>query len=172
METPIQAAPKKSNTGLIIGIVVVVLLCCCCVVVLIVGYSAVTIMGPLVGRTFSSINNSLLTPMPALPNGRATPDLSGIPTIPPDLIPQGGKGDDIQRASAWGYVVVAAATDGCSYNPKSASTTIKVTQEPDSKGVWKEAWTVTCDDSSKKVYNVTFTPSAGGSTDITVTSGQ
>jgi hypothetical protein len=25
-------APKKSNTGLIIGIVVVVLLCCCCVV--------------------------------------------------------------------------------------------------------------------------------------------
>jgi hypothetical protein len=24
-------APKKSNTGLIIGVVVVVLLCCCCI---------------------------------------------------------------------------------------------------------------------------------------------
>jgi hypothetical protein len=29
---PMSAQPKKSNTGLIIGIVVVVLLCCCCVV--------------------------------------------------------------------------------------------------------------------------------------------
>ena len=28
--TPPTEAPKKSNTGLIIGIVVVVLLCCCC----------------------------------------------------------------------------------------------------------------------------------------------
>ena len=28
---PLPAQPKKSNTGLIIGIVVVVLLCCCCV---------------------------------------------------------------------------------------------------------------------------------------------
>jgi hypothetical protein len=27
---PIPVTPKKSNTGLIIGIVVVVLLCCCC----------------------------------------------------------------------------------------------------------------------------------------------
>jgi hypothetical protein len=30
-EMPVSPeAPKKSNTGLIIGIVVVVLLCCCC----------------------------------------------------------------------------------------------------------------------------------------------
>jgi hypothetical protein len=168
METPIQVEPKKSNTGLIIGIVVVVLLCCCCLIVI----GVLTLMGPVVGKVFSSINNSLLTPMPAFPDVPVTPGLSGIPTISSDLIPQGGKGDDIQRASAWGYVVVAAATDGCSYNPKSATTKIKVIQEPDSKGVWKEAWTVTCDDSSQKVYNVTFTPSAGGSTDITVTSGQ
>jgi len=28
---PMPGQPKKSNTGLIIGIVVVVLLCCCCV---------------------------------------------------------------------------------------------------------------------------------------------
>ena len=31
-ETPVMPeTPKKSNTGLIIGIVVAVLLCCCCV---------------------------------------------------------------------------------------------------------------------------------------------
>jgi hypothetical protein len=30
--TPLPEAPKKSNTGLIIGIVVAVVLCCCCVV--------------------------------------------------------------------------------------------------------------------------------------------
>jgi hypothetical protein len=31
MPAPDQPAPKKSNTGLIIGIVVVLLLCCCCI---------------------------------------------------------------------------------------------------------------------------------------------
>jgi LPS O-antigen subunit length determinant protein (WzzB/FepE family) len=37
IETPVAPeAPKKSNTGLIIGIVVgVVILCCCCAVVII-----------------------------------------------------------------------------------------------------------------------------------------
>ena len=38
---PVPAPAKKSNTGLIIGIVVVVLLCCCCVAA-IVGYYAYT----------------------------------------------------------------------------------------------------------------------------------
>lgn len=31
IQSPIPDAPKKSNTGLIIGIVVAVVLCCCCV---------------------------------------------------------------------------------------------------------------------------------------------
>ena len=39
---PVPAPAKKSNTGLIIGIVVVVLLCCCCVLA-IGGYYAYTI---------------------------------------------------------------------------------------------------------------------------------
>ncbi len=29
--TPMPEAPKKSNTGLIIGIVAAVVLCCCCI---------------------------------------------------------------------------------------------------------------------------------------------
>jgi Flp pilus assembly pilin Flp len=171
METPIQAEPQKSNTGSMIGIgaiVVVVLLCCCVVVVI----AVLMLLGPSVGKVFSSINEGLTTPMPAFPIAPATPDLSGVPTISPDVIPKGGKGDEFQRTIAWGYVLIAAGTDGCSYNLKALDTKIKVIQEADSKGVWKEAWTVTCDDGSQKAYNVTFTPSAGGGTDITVTSGQ
>ena len=151
-----------------IGAIVVVLLLCCCVVVVI---AALTIMGPAVGKVFSTINSNqkFLTPMPGFPT--LSPD-STFPQSPSDLIPQGGRGDEIVRASAWGYVIAAGALDGCSYNPKAADATIKVTQEPDSDGIWKEEWTVACDDGSKKPYNVTFTPSASGGTDIKVTSGQ
>ena len=170
METPIQVEPKKSNTGLIIGIVVVVLLCCCCLIVI----GLLTLMGPMVGKVFSSINNSLLTPVPVLPGGvvPATPDLSGIPTISSDQIPQGGKSDQFSRILAWSKVLIAASTNGCGYNLKPSDTQIKVTQEADSKGVWKEQWTVVCDDGTKKPYDITFTPDASGVTDIVVTAGQ
>jgi hypothetical protein len=171
IETPNQDEPKKSNTGMMLGIgaIVVVLLVCCCAIIVI---AALTIMGPAVGKVFSSINNSLTTPFPDQPSLSSTPDLSGVPTFSSDLIPQGGRGDEVIRASAWAYVLLATSTDGCSFNPKASDTTIKVTQEPDSDGVWKEEWTVACDDGSKKPYTVTFTPSASGGTDIKVTSGK
>jgi hypothetical protein len=170
IETPNQAEPKKSNTGLMIGIggiVVVVLLCCCAAVVI----AAVTIMGPKVGTIFSTITTELTTPTPDSPPVPATPDLSKIPSVPSDLIPQGGHGDEVLRASAWGYVLIAASLDGCT-NPSAADTKIRVIQEPDSTGVWKEEWTAACDSGSKKAYNVTFTPSTGGGTDIAVTSSR
>ena len=52
-----QPEPKKSGiaTWLIILIVVVVLCCCLAVIVI----AAVTIMGPVVGNVFSTINQSL-----------------------------------------------------------------------------------------------------------------
>lgn len=168
METPIQAEPKKSNTGLIIGIVVVVVLCCCCVALI----GGLAIAGPTIGKTFSSVNKDLKPGISDFPT--LSPD--DFPTISPDatmpslsdIVPNGGKGDDSQRASAWAYVIVATATDGCSYNPKASATTIKVTQEADSSGVWAEEWTVTCDDGTKKPYTVTFTPGASGTTEIKV----
>lgn len=176
MEPSLQPEPQKSNKGLMIGvggIAIVVLLCCCLSIVVI---AALTIMGPVIGNVFSSINNSLLTPsVPDFSNLPATPDLSDIPTLssnPSDLVPQGGKGDEIQRASAWAQVILSTSLDGCSYNPTPSDTKIEVTQEPDSSGVWKEQWTVVCDDGSKKPYDVTFTPTAGGGADINVTSGQ
>ena len=176
MEPAFPPEPQKSNKGLMIGvggIAIVVLLCCCCAIVVI---AALSIMGPVVGNVFSSINDSLLTPsVPDFSNLPATPDLSDIPTIPAnpsDLVPQGGRGDEILRASAWAQVILTTSLEGCSYNPNPSDTQIEVTQEPDSSGAWEEQWTVVCDDGAKKPYNVTFKPSAGGNTEINVTSGQ
>lgn len=33
--TPMPEAPKKNNTGLIIGIVVAIVLCCCCALIVV-----------------------------------------------------------------------------------------------------------------------------------------
>ena len=176
MEPSFQPEPQKSNKGLMIGvggIAIVVLLCCCLAIVVI---AAMTIMGPVIGNVFSTINNSLLTPsVPDFSTLPATPDISDIPTLSSDvsdLIPQGGRGDEILRASAWAQVILSTSLEGCSYNPNASDTQIEVTQEPDSSGVWEEQWAVTCDDGSTKPYNVTFTPTTGGSAEINVTSGQ
>jgi len=171
METTPQPTPKKSNTGMILGvgaIAVVVLLCCCSLAVI----GILTMMGPAIGRTFSSINNSLMTPNfpDDFPDDFPTPDFD-MPDGSFQNIPEGGRGDEILRASAWGYVVIAATLDNCTFTPQASDTRIEVTQEPDASGEWKEEWTVTCDDGSEKPYDVTFTPSAGGGTDVSVTSG-
>ena len=63
METSVQVEPKKTNTGLIIiGIIVAVVVCCCLTAVIV--FAVVTIMGPLVGDVYSTINSSLSTPIP------------------------------------------------------------------------------------------------------------
>jgi hypothetical protein len=169
METPapVQAEPKKSNTGLIIGIVVVILLCCCCLTLLVGGYMA-----------RSQFSNGLS----GFGSYGATPDLgsgssngaafgSGITTNLPG-IPSGGRGDDSARTVAWGQVVIAATTDGCmTTNPDATATQIKVTQDPDGSGVWQEDWTIPCGDGSSKTYALTFTPGANDITDVKVNSG-
>lgn len=180
-ETPIQPvyepAPKKTNTGLIIGIAATAVLCCCCV--LGAGFLALTVMGPAVNNVFSTINEDLLTPaapdsedFPALPT-----DEYGLPQIPEspygydNFIPQGGLGDEILRADTWVNVLTAAALSGCAASDPS-KTTIEVIQQPNSEGMWKEKWTVTCDGGAKKSFDVTFTPSAQGGTNIDVTSSK
>jgi hypothetical protein len=157
--TPVQQ-PKKSNTGMIIAIVVVVLLCCCCLVVAGGGLY----LRSKTSNLFSSINQGLnSTPeIPSMPSGGsdATP---GMPSVPSNLVPQGGRGDDVQRATAWGYVVTSSALSGCNASDAS-KTTIEITSQPDSAGVWTEKWTVTCMDSSKTGFDVTFTPKNGTTT--------
>ncbi len=186
MENPVE--PKKSNTGMIIGIgaaVVLLLLCCCAIVIIIAG---LTMFGPAVGSTFSTINRDVMLTtipdtlpispdmtMPALPDfPTLSPDMT-LPAIPDfpdgvtDPIPTGGRGNDVERASAWSYVIVSAAFDGCTFSdPKASDFSITVKEEPNSDGVWVEEWTATCDGDTQKTYTVTFTPGAGGNTEIEV----
>jgi hypothetical protein len=161
--TPVEQ-PKKSNTGMIIGIVVAVLLCCCCLVIV----SVFLFMGPAVNNVYSSINEQLtaMPGVPSLPEGTLEPSM---PSVPSSMVPQGGLGDDLLRTNTWGYVVTVAAIDGCA-GPNAAETEITVTQEQDSDGVWKEQWVVACDGGKSVPVDVVFTPNATtGGTDIKVT---
>jgi hypothetical protein len=172
--------PKKSNTPLIIGIVVAVLLCCCCLIVAGGGFyltrratSAVNekltsmpdFLTSLPSDIMTSMPEDLTTPEPSSPG--ATESSPSDSTIPADTIPQGGLGDEIQRAQAWTYSVLAVVTSGCNV-PVAKDTKIEVTQQPDSAGVWKERWTVACDGASAVAVDVTFTPSSNGITDVKV----
>ncbi|PWH15082.1 MAG: hypothetical protein DDG60_06505 [Anaerolineae bacterium] len=157
-------APKKSNIGLMIGIAVAIVLCCCCLVV--GGFAALSIMGPLINNVYSTINQDLQTP--AVPGGEDQPNLPELPGDAEGLIPQGGLGDETLRADTWFNVVMAAAFSGCAATDPT-KTTIDVIQKPDAAGVWKEKWTVACDGGGSKSFEVTFTPSAQGGTDIEVT---
>jgi hypothetical protein len=165
------AQPKKSNMGIIIGVVVVVLLCCCCIVV---------IGGGLYVRSqtnniFSSINQqltempeSILTSMPDMTSEPTSPDATPMDlNLPADAVPQGGLGDDVQRAMAWTYSLAKVMMSGCTV-PVAKDTKIEVTQQPDSSGMWKERWTIACDGSASVPLDVTFTPAGNGVTDVVV----
>jgi len=52
-----QAEPKKSSFPVWVIIVIAIPVLCCCVAVVVI--AAVTIMGPVVGHVFSTINQSL-----------------------------------------------------------------------------------------------------------------
>ncbi len=159
MENPASTEPQKSNKGLMIGIgiAVAVLLCCCCLVV--ISVAAASLM-PLITQSSS--------PTPTYDS--EIPDLFTTPSSP--SIPEGGRGDLLLRTDTWGFVLIASATFDCSSNPSAADTTITITQQPDSLGIWEEEWTVPCDDGSKQAFDVTFTPSEGGGTDISVKAGE
>jgi hypothetical protein len=165
METPAQTEPKKSNTGLMvgIGIAVFLVLCCCCLVVI----GAVSFgMLPLVRSGPSSF------PTPAFDFDFETPDADSFNAPSSNqFVPEGGRGDLLLRTDTWGFVMIASSAFDCSDNPSAADTTITITQQPDALGIWEEEWTVTCDNGSKKAFDVTFTPSEGGGTDISVKAG-
>ncbi len=175
------AQPKKSNVGLIIGIVVAVLLCCCCIVVVAGGLY----MRSQVNNVYSSINEQLtalpenlpsvpeMTQEPSSPDATSEPGSSESPTspsdlgIPADAIPQGGLGDEVQRSQAWAFSMLTIMTSGCNV-PVAKDTTIEVTQQPDSSGMWKEQWTIACQGGSPVKVDVTYTPSSNGVTDVKV----
>src|SRR5688572_24832854 len=165
METPVQTEPKKSNKGLIIGVVIAVILALCCCCLAIIGAVGAAGMFPL--RSATSF------PTPAFDFDFETPDPDSFDAPSSNqLVPEGGRGDLLLRTDTWGFVMIASATFDCSDYPSAADTTITITQQPDSLGIWQEEWTVPCDDGSKKSFDVTFTPSEGGGTDISVKAGE
>ena len=192
--TPIDQ-PKKSNTRMIIIIVVVVLLCCCCVAVIAGGaymrsqtndvFSSInqqlnpTILAPSTGGGALATAEAMATAVAqgTLPVEMPTiPAMNDIPTVavPANInsaIPQGGLGNEILRADAWGYVITASVAKGCNATDAS-KTTIEVIQKPASNtSPWAEKWTVVCMDGSKASFDVSFVPDSTGAT-ISVTNSK
>lgn len=158
---PAPQPPKKSNMGVVLGVGAAIVLCCCC---LVVGGVVALMMGPIISNTYETINQDL----PSAPNEDENDEQApALPSDPGSLIPKGGLGDETLRADTWFNVVLSAAFANC---PASDPTKVRieVLQQPDSAGVWKEKWTVTCDNGGTKSFDVTFTPSAQGGTDIEV----
>src|SRR5687768_4933709 len=165
METPAQTEPKKSSTGLMIGIGIAIflVLCCCCLVVI----------GALAFGVFPLVRSESSLPTPAFDFDFETPDPDSFDAPSSNqLVPEGGRGDLLLRTDTWGFVMIASATFDCSDYPSAADTTITITQQPDALGIWEEEWTVPCDDGSEQSFDVTFTPSEGGGTDISVKAGE
>jgi hypothetical protein len=167
---------KKNYTVLIVVVVVAVLLCCCCLSVV----AALTLLGPTVGETFESIEEGIEQGVPyEMPAEGEDPFPHPFPSEGDeddgetyglsDYIPAGGLGDEVLRADTWFNVTFSAAMESCSIPADGAeNTTIDVIQDPDSAGVWVERWTVPCDEGSPKSFDITFTPSASGGTDISI----
>lgn len=181
VQPALEPAPKNTNIALIAGIAAVIILCCCCVIV--IGGYAVYSISSTVQETYSSFETFMTPGAPGFEEFPAIPEIPEIPTSEPgmpaipsipelpstfdDLIPQGGLGDDLLRTDTWVYVMAGAAMTGCTVTEPS-QTVIEVLAQPDSAGVWQEKWTVTCEDGSTKSFDVTFSPSAQGGTDISV----
>ena len=151
--TPSSEAPK-SNRNLIIGVVIAVVLCCCCVVTGAAGYYGYQayITAQQAVQQFDDIEiPNIPSDIPLDPNNRPTEF---------GEVPQGGLSDDTTRYSAWLSVQLVGMMSGCD-TPTAATTTISVVQEPDSNGIWVEAWNVDCGNGSFTSYNITFTPENG-----------
>lgn len=153
-QTPQESQPPqtpKSNRNLIIGVIVAIVLCCCCLVTALAGYygyQAYTAAQQTV-QEFQDLD--IPTDIPFDPN--QLPEGAGE-------APQGGLADESTRITAWLSLQIVGIISGCE-TPTVDGTTISVTQQPDSSGVWVEEWNVNCGNGSSQPFKVTFTPENG-----------
>ena len=156
--TPVEApATKKNNLPIIIGVAVAVILCCCCL--LAVGGYAYSRYAA--AKALSGINSQIPSGS-SVPGGSSAPSGSSGSTA--GTVPTGGLGDEITRTTAWGYALAAIVQKdptSCQM-PDAGSTTIDVTQKPDSSGAWQERWNVACGGSVTIPVDISFTPAGGG----------
>lgn len=157
-----QAQPKNNRT--IIIVVVALVLCCCCVVVGVGGYYGYQAYVA-TRQVVEDIQNIEIPEIPEIPTD--VPFVPGDPNSTPEIpfdtsgeVPTGGLADDQTRVFAWASVQLFGILSGCT-TPTVEGTTIKVIQEPDANGVWREEWNVNCGDGSFKAFPLTFTPENG-----------
>lgn len=159
MESPIEPTQNNSNRNIIIGVVVAVILCCCCVATAVAGYYGYQAYVA-AQTTFDELQNfEIPTGIPSDPNDPNSPTIP-IPSFDSNAAPQGGLTDDSTRVVAWSTVQLFAVLQDCA-TPTVDGTTISVTQQPDSSGIWMEEWSVNCGDGTTKPFDITFTPENG-----------
>jgi hypothetical protein len=130
---------------------VVVLLCCCLTILIAVGY---TYLGRTTEQTFEEVQETL--------ESQDAPDAQSFP----DSLEYAGLADSLLKSDTLALIETYENSQGCS---SVSLTTGVVTQYPDPNpgGVWQEMWTVdACGEAH--VYEITFTPSPGGGTDMSV----
>ena len=157
---------ESKNRNLIIGIVVAILLCCCCAATALVGYYSYQAYVQ-TQQAIQELQNFEIPEIPTMvPFDPSNPGSEDEDFAIPEFdfsgeeLPEGGLTDDNTRFTAWLSVQIIASVSGCA-NPTAQGTSISVTQQPDSNGVWVEEWNVNCGDGTSKPYNVTFTPQSG-----------
>ncbi|MCZ2126200.1 MAG: hypothetical protein LC099_00305 [Anaerolineales bacterium] len=170
------SAPPKNNRALIIVVVAVVLLCCCCVTAIggYYGYKGY-VAAKQAKEDFQNFKMPDGTPfIPSMPGGPSDPDNPNNPDNPDtqnynfdEFAPKGGRADDVTRITAWTIVQFGGLLSGCTA-PTVDGTTISVTQEPDSSGVWREDWNVNCGDNTTKMFHLKFTPQDDGMTNVEI----
>lgn len=146
---------KNKTLLIVIGLV---LLCCC---VLVIGGF---VLAPIVQKYLNNASSGLQNFNPA---ATSSPD-GGIATNPPTSANgpmNGGLADPKLKADVWNSLLNAESGKNCT---NVTSTAIDVTQQPDSKGVWIENWTVNACGSTI-VLKVTFTPDPNGGTNYDLT---
>ena len=160
------AAPApRSNTALIIVVAIVVVVVGLCLIgVGAFAYSRYVAAGNALPGMSGQVATAVSTGSPAssLPS-----DATAAPVLQSgssSTTPSGGLGDEITRTMGWGRALSAIfqANPTSCQAPDAANTSIEVTQQPDSSGVWQERWNVACGNSTSIPVDMTFTPTSGG----------
>ncbi len=151
----------KNRTLLIV--IGVILLCCC--VVVIGGVVAAPIIRNYLNNAAGGLQNlnPAATSAPETAPATSQPLNGGSSSNGPA---DGGLGDKTLKTDVWNSILNYENGQNCT---DVTSISIDVAQQPDSKGVWKEDWTVgACN--SIVVLHITFTPDPKGGTNYDITS--
>ncbi len=146
----------------VILIVVGILLLCCCIAAVAVVIS----QGPALGNYLNSLSSGAqsgpgATTSPATSAPGTSSPSTGAPSGGPAA---GGLGNNLLKTDVWNSIINYESTNGCN---DVTSTSIAVSNGPDSKGVWTENWAVqACGHTI--VFKVKLIPDSKGGTNFSI----